>query len=244
MKRNSILFTCEHASCAVPQFLKKNSSQISQLILRSHRGFDEGALEIAKSLQNYFSESIEVPLFSGRWSRLVIDLNRSANHPKVFSKWTRVISKEKRLKIMNSIYHPFRTQVIEFILSQLKNKRNVCHLSIHTFTPVLNGEVRNCEIGILYDPRRVKELKLARQIKKNIEKMVCENQLDQVRVRMNYPYRGTSDGHTAQLRKRFTASGYSGIELEFNQRWIRKIKKSNKQNQIFKALARAVSDSF
>jgi hypothetical protein len=34
---------------------------------------------------------------------------------------------------------------------------------------------------------------------------------------MNYPYRGTSDGFTAALRKRYAEDSYLGLEIEVNQ---------------------------
>ena len=38
-----------------------------------------------------------------------------------------------------------------------------------------------------------------------------------LRVRMNYPYQGRSDGHTTALRRLFGSGEYIGIELEVNQ---------------------------
>ena len=38
-----------------------------------------------------------------------------------------------------------------------------------------------------------------------------------LRVRLNYPYRGDSDGLTTWLRRRHPAARYLGIELEINQ---------------------------
>ena len=35
-----------------------------------------------------------------------------------------------------------------------------------------------------------------------------------LRVKMNLPYRGTSDGHTTALRREFPASRYAGVEVE------------------------------
>ena len=39
-------------------------------------------------------------------------------------------------------------------------------------------------------------------------------------MRRNYPYRGTSDGLTRYLRKRYADRDYCGIELEVNQKHV------------------------
>ena len=44
--------------------------------------------------------------------------------------------------------------------------------------------------------------------------------LPEMALRRNYPYRGTADGHTTGLRRRFGKSDYAGIEIEINQRLI------------------------
>jgi predicted N-formylglutamate amidohydrolase len=85
-------------------------------------------------------------------------------------------------------------------------------LSIHSFTPKLDGQVRNCDVGILYDPKRPMEKTVAADLKRALVSM------DGVlRVRWNYPYRGIADGFTTHLRKRFSKSRYAGIEIEINQ---------------------------
>jgi len=42
-----------------------------------------------------------------------------------------------------------------------------------------------------------------------------------LRVRMNYPYSGTSDGFTTQLRKQLPAARYAALEIETNQGLLR-----------------------
>ena len=41
-------------------------------------------------------------------------------------------------------------------------------------------------------------------------------------VRRNYPYRGSDDGFTTCLRKRFGERSYAGIELELSQKFTRR----------------------
>jgi predicted N-formylglutamate amidohydrolase len=101
------------------------------------------------------------------------------------------------------------------VRERLHAKQDVVHVSVHSFTPELDGDVRNADIGLLYDPKR------------KHEKAFCERWRTELlrrapglRVRMNYPYTGTSDGFTTALRRIFP-KGYCGIELEVNQRFAK-----------------------
>jgi predicted N-formylglutamate amidohydrolase len=85
----------------------------------------------------------------------------------------------------------------------------VLHISVHTFTPVLHGVTRNADIGLLYDPSRKSEKQFAELWGAKLSALG--------RVRNNYPYKGTNDGHTTALRRIFKQEVYLGIELEVNQ---------------------------
>lgn len=64
---------------------------------------------------------------------------------------------------------------------------------------------------VLYDPKRVAEQTWARDWQRLIHLRAPT-----IRVRMNYPYRGTSDGLTTALRQYFTPEDYMGLEIETN----------------------------
>ncbi|WP_411823650.1 N-formylglutamate amidohydrolase [Leptospira sp. 'Mane'] len=209
-----ILLTCEHARNSYPPAMK-NLFDGERKLLRSHRGWDEGALEIAHGIKR----ELKAPLLEGSHSRLVIDLNRSTNHRKAFSEITRHLPKETKDKIISEIYLPFRENARAIV----KKQSRTLHLSIHSFVPILDGKKRSCDIGILYDPQRPLEVKVAKQLKLFFQ----ENDSNLV-IKMNYPYRGTSDGHTTRLRRTFPPEKYLGIELEFNQAWLGKLKNKNR----------------
>lgn len=84
-------------------------------------------------------------------------------------------------------------------------------MSLHSFTPILNGQKRNADIGVLYDPGRRREKVLAIAFQEAL------NNRTGLRIRRNYPYRGNADGFTAALRKEFDERHYIGIEIEINQ---------------------------
>ena len=90
--------------------------------------------------------------------------------------------------------------------------RRVVHIAVHSFTDVLDDQVRNADIGLLYDPARPGE----RALCKRWEQILRE--LDPaLRVRRNYPYRGNADGLATWLRREFPDASYVGVELELNQ---------------------------
>ena len=83
---------------------------------------------------------------------------------------------------------------------------------MHSFTPELDGITRNAAIGLLYDPKRNAEKEIAR-----IWHALLTNDSSDYNVRMNYPYRGTSDGFVSALRKKYAEQDYVGFEVENNQ---------------------------
>ena len=107
---------------------------------------------------------------------------------------------------------PFRGRGEAEIARALESGRRVIHISSHSFTPVLDGVVRQADVGLLYDPARAGEAALCKIWLSNLKAMTPD-----IRVRRNYPYTGKSDGFTAWLRRRFPPDAYIGIEVEINQ---------------------------
>ena len=207
MSTNHYLITCEHGGNRVPAAYRALFAGHEEL-LASHRGWDPGALTLARDL----ARALDAPLYYATVSRLVIDLNRSLGHPRLYGEATRTAPPEVRREILAGHYLPYRNRVERHIRHAVAAGHRVVHLSAHSFTPVLNGQVRNADIGLLYDPARPGEVALARHLQTALKTAAKD-----LRVRRNYPYTGTSDGFTAYLRKRFPAPDYLGIELEINQ---------------------------
>ena len=201
-----LVLSCEHASRAIPRALEEVFRGVEQ-ILDSHRGWDPDALDVARRLAKAFG----APLIAGRYSRLVVDLNRSPHHPRVLSEWTRQLELDRRRALL--ALHTAHWQAVEATLTHvLREHRQVFHVAVHSFTPVLDGEVRNADVGLLYDPGRPTERDFALRLR---EALVAGG----VRVRRNYPYRGVADGLPTALRRRLGRS-YVGLELELNQAFV------------------------
>jgi predicted N-formylglutamate amidohydrolase len=147
-------------------------------------------------------------------TRLLVELNRSPGHPGLYSEISSSLERHERQRLLELYYHPYRDAVIRQIEQLLAGHERVCHVSLHSFTPELNGKVRNADIGLLYDPKRPREKTFCLNWQGNINRRE-----EGWTVRRNYPYRGTMDGFVTLLRRRFPADRYLGFELEVNQRW-------------------------
>lgn len=205
-----LLVTCEHGGNRIPSEYARLFTGW-QRILATHRGFDAGALVMARQL----SAALHAPLVTSTVSRLLIDLNRSLGNPGLWSQATRRLPPAIKQQIVRRHYAPYRQRVEAIVSDAVRAGSRVIHLSSHSFTPVLGGAVRNADVGLLYDPARPGESVLAAHWKAAFDEHAPE-----LRVRRNYPYAGKNDGLTASLRRIFPSGSYVGIEIELNQALI------------------------
>lgn len=206
---DAVVITCEHGGNRVPRRYQRLFAGKKKL-LESHRGYDPGALTLARR----FAKAGGWPLHFSTVTRLLVDLNRSLRHPTQFSEITSPLDWNAKSEILDEHYDPYRLAVEAEMRRLIDDDRRVLHLSVHSFTPELNGEVRRADIGLLYDPRDANEVAFCDAWRAALKK----SRPDLV-VRRNYPYRGTSDGFTSHLRVLHPENRYSGVELEVNQRW-------------------------
>ncbi len=230
MRPESLVFSCEHATNRIPAPYRRLFRGAREE-LRSHRGWDRGALRVAAALAKHF----RAPLFAGEASRLLIDLNRSLHHPRVFSERTRGLPAIERMRLVDRHYAPYRAAVEASLRNALADGGRVVHVSVHSFTPIWKGSPRTAEIGLLYDPRRPFERRIAATWKSAMLDIA-----PQLRVRRNYPYRGTSDGFSVALRQTVRSPRYGCIELEINQALLRNASAARLQQWLGKSLHRAL----
>jgi predicted N-formylglutamate amidohydrolase len=204
-----LLVTCEHGGNRIPTAYRYLFAGHDD-VLAGHRGYDFGALELAK----FIASRLHAPLAFSTTSRLLVELNRSPHNPKVFSEFTAGLDAATKQTILEDHYHAHRDTVESVIRSRVEEGEFVFHLAVHSFTPVLGGEERNADIGLLYDPDRESEVKLCLAWQSLLHELEPE-----LRVRRNYPYLGKSDGFTTYLRKLWPAEKYAGVEIEVNQLW-------------------------
>lgn len=204
-----LIVTCEHGGNRVPAEYAP-LFRPHQRLLNSHRGYDPGALDLAREC----ARGLKAPLHFSTVTRLLVELNRSHGHRALFSAITKSLPREDREVLINKYYFPYRRSVEADIATAIAAGSRVIHLSVHSFTPRLDGQLRRADIGLLYDPRRSHEATLCAAIKSTLRVLRPD-----LLCRMNYPYQGKSDGFTTALRKQFASRSYVGIEIEVNQKW-------------------------
>jgi predicted N-formylglutamate amidohydrolase len=207
---DAFLVTCEHGGNRVPpryRILFRGHEDL----LDGHRGYDPGARSLAHDL----AAALEAPLAISTVSRLVVDLNRSLRHPRLFSPLTRAAPAAVRREIVARHYLPYRAEVEARVAAAAARGRRTIHVSAHSFTPVLDGVARTADVGLLYDPARGGEAQLCAAWRAALRDLAPA-----LRVRRNYPYAGKADGLTTHLRRRFGPRAYVGVELEVNQAWV------------------------
>jgi predicted N-formylglutamate amidohydrolase len=201
-----LLLTCEHAGNDIPRehaLLFRGADDL----VNSHRGWDPGTLPLARAT----ARRLGCPLFANTWCRLLVESNRSPTNHRIWSRFTAGLPKSTRDTILQRWWLPHRQSVENAVMAAARTHR-VVHVAVHSFTPELDGEVRNADVGLLYDPGRKPEVQLCRRWA-----AILRQRDPGLRIRMNYPYRGNADGLTTWLRRKHPPSRYLGIELEINQ---------------------------
>lgn len=199
-----LVLTCEHASNKLP---KKYAKLIPQKVLNTHRGYDIGS----QQLYHFLKKNLKCYAQAGNYSRLLIELNRPLNSKQLFSRYSNTLTEPEKQALIKDYYEPYIDKLTQKIAEYTKSHL-VVHIAIHSFTPKLNGVTRQTDIGLLYDPKRKQEKQFCTEWRQALQKT------KPYRIRMNYPYKGSSPGLTTTLRTRFKKN-YIGIELEMNQKF-------------------------
>lgn len=202
-----ILLTCEHSGNEIPQkYIDLFKDDLE--VLKTHRGFDPGAYDLFQ----YLSDLSDFE-YAHLTSRLLVEVNRSIGHPNLFSEFSKKLNATEKTEVLEQYYFPYRNSVESIASENIRKGDRLLHLAIHSFTPVFQGEVRNADIGLLYDPSRELEKEFCKTLKQQLLAVSPE-----LIIRYNYPYLGIADGFTTYLRKRFPQD-YAGIEIEINQKY-------------------------
>ena len=205
--RDQLLLTCEHGGNRVPSGYAE-LFRGAEAVLASHRGWDPGALTLARLIARELRE----PLLAMTWTRLLVEANRTPTNPRIWSRFTKTLPKDERKRILARWWQPHRQAVEDATAAAIARGRRVVHVAVHSFTPELDGVVRNADVGLLYDSRRKHEAELCRRWGAIL--LALDPTL---RVRYNYPYNGASDGLGTWLRRHHPQTRYLGVEIEVNQ---------------------------
>lgn len=202
-----LLVTCEHAGREVPEPYRQLFAGADD-VLEGHRGYDHGALGVALRL----GAKCSAPLIFTTTTRLLVECNRPLHHPALFSEFTAALSDAEKRRIVAAYHEPHCRSVERAVASAIQAGMRVLHVGVHSFTDVLDGQVRDVDVGVLFDPSRPDETAIS-------EAWIAElgRQRGDYRIRANEPYAGIDECLVSTLREKFSADRYLGVEIEVRQ---------------------------
>jgi predicted N-formylglutamate amidohydrolase len=203
--RGEVLLICEHASSRLPE--RYADLGLSQEALGSHIAWDPGALAVSQLM----SRTLDATLIYQRFSRLIYDCNRPPESPAAMRDVSEIfripgnenLSEAERSLRTTSLYMPFHGRIREEIAARRARGQQTVLVTVHSFTPVYFGKVRDVEIGILHD----KDSRLA----DSMLALAADTQL--YRLERNEPY-GPADGVTHTLEVHALPAGLLNVMIE------------------------------
>jgi hypothetical protein len=119
------LFSCEHATCAVPEAFRELFAGSEETVV-STKGWDPGALNLAQA----FSMKFRTPLIHGDVTRLLIDLNEGGEER--WSRFSKTLPEITRGKLVDRHEKPYRQAIDNRIREDLLRNDAVLHVMVHT----------------------------------------------------------------------------------------------------------------
>lgn len=202
-----LVLSCEHASWTLPPGVDLG---VPLDVLRSQASWDHGALDIATRL----SEAVGLPVHTGAFSRMFVDLNRGPEHPNVIPQISfgapvpgnAGLAAGDRAARIEQFHKPYWDEVRRDVTARIHDRGSVLHFCSHSFDPALDPAVRTYDVGVLYDPGHALEAELS-------ERLMFAFRRAGFDVRANQPYPGTNPAICTSLRNELGAP-YAGIQFE------------------------------
>ena len=150
--RAPVLLLCDHASNAMPASL--GTLGLDETALSRHIAYDIGAADVTRALVERWDAAA---VLSG-YSRLIIDLNRDLDDPTsipvisdgVVVPGNRALDPAEAAQRVDGLFWPYHSTV-DAEIDRLRERGQVpAVVSIHSFTPVMNGTQRPWHAGVLY----------------------------------------------------------------------------------------------
>ncbi len=149
------VLVCDHASNRVPRALAGLGLTAEQL--GRHIAWDPGAAAVARGL----AVRLDAALVLGGYSRLVIDLNRPLASPESIAERSDGVTVPGNLDLgagarsarVATFFAPYHREIARVL--DARRGRTTLLYSIHSFTPLLDGEERPWNVGVACgrDPR-------------------------------------------------------------------------------------------
>ena len=132
-----LLLTCEHGGNRVrARYQDRFESRAARRALEGHRGWDPGALDVARLM----ALDLGVSLYKSAVTRLLVDLNRSIHHPALFSEFMLTLPDEAKDEVLVRYYWPHRSRV-ELAID---HRSTMGHEPVHVAVPGVSSGHRGC----------------------------------------------------------------------------------------------------
>ena len=206
-----LLITCETGGAKVPAWFPMGAKL--EPLDRLAAAADQPARYAASSMAIQLASELIV----NEYSCELIDLTRSLRSRQLFPKLMRGSPQQDRERLLDLVYRPYLDRVHAAIQAKLLASGFAIHLSLRSFNSRSGGKNRRADVGLLYDPSRSDEADLCVDW---VNEMWW--QVPMLRVRRNYPRRGSADGLIPSLRRKYAGQGYLGVEVWLNRAWAQR----------------------
>ncbi len=169
---SSLMIACDHGGNSLP--IDEPGLVADPKLMELHIAYDIGARQVAKLL----SEKFDAVALIANFSRLLVDLNRYPGDPAqmpLVSDGHRIPGNEgldqQRLDArLNQYFFPYHQQHAGLV-EQMKNRFvQPLILSIHSFTPRMQGKPRPWHFGVLWDEDESLAMKLIAALTERVNK--------------------------------------------------------------------------
>lgn len=199
-----VVLTCEHAAYSLPD--RYGTLGLAADDLRRHIGWDIGAWAVVRALLQH----VDSAAVSFAYSRLLIDCNRApSDHDLILPEsdgtpvpGNRRLTDAERQRRVREFYDPYHAAVDRIVRDRVDASRLL--LSVHSFTPTLDGKDRPFDVGVLFDDHE----DLAHEFGQRLAHTGY-------RVHDNEPYSGYA-GLIFSARRHGRQHGLPYLEIEMN----------------------------
>jgi predicted N-formylglutamate amidohydrolase len=151
------IFTCEHASNALPptDAWSWDVNPADRELLDDHWGWDIGAADLTRAL----ADEIGGAAVLSEFSRLIVDPNRPTDAPTYIVEeidghaisFNVGLTEEERARRTREYWAPYHEACDAQVGARAAVDKNVWVIGVHSFTPLYLGRPRPMEIGVLFD---------------------------------------------------------------------------------------------
>ncbi len=206
--KSSAVLVCDHASPRIPARL--GGLGLSEADRLSHIGWDIGAADVSRRL----SALLDAPLLLSGFSRLVIDCNRplgaESSIPLVTGGVTvpgnHNLAEASVRARADECFRPYHRAIAELLDARVSEGRPMRLLAVHSFTPVMLGEVRPWHAAVLYGRDRSLAAPWIAELRREEGLVIGDNE----------PYRVT-DGGDSTIPVHGERRGIPSVIIELRQ---------------------------